>query len=589
MAAAQTYLAGETAEYTLEHRMLHRDGSIVWILVRGQLQYDAEGEPERLVGTDTDITQLKQAETQLRKNDAHLRTAQRIGKLGSWEFDVVTETIWWSEEVFRIFGRDPQLGPPNFADLQACLHPDDRELHVATLQDAIANLSSYEIELRAYRPDGDLVYLQSRGEPVINGGDQQVQFLGTVLDITDRKVAEAELKNTNAALARATRLKDEFLANMSHELRTPLNAILGMSEGLQEHAFGTVNGLQRKALQTIQQSGTHLLELINDILDLSKIEAGHMTIHPEPTAVVPLCEASLAFVRQQALKKRIQLTMQITPNLPPLHVEERRIRQVLINLLSNAVKFTPIEGKISLKAIPLPPSSPGDSALVRLMVEDSGIGISPDDLKQLFQPFVQIDSALNRKYEGTGLGLALVKRIVELHGGQVSVTSTLQTGSCFMVDLPCIQNAVLPALSPPSSSISPKADPKTTIASPLILLAEANEASLLTIANYLQAKGHQLLLARTGPEAIAQVQTQQPALILLADNLAEARGDEEPTLLEYLRQDTSLAAIPLIGLIGAEPAIVPDWVTRNAQHYLRKPIKLKELNTQIQERLSRYP
>ncbi len=252
-------------------------------------------------------------------------------------------------------------------------------------------------------------------------------------------VIGAQLLSTpNEELARATRLKDEFLANMSHELRTPLNAILGMSEALQAEVFGSINDRQLKSIQTIERGGSRLLELINDILDITKIESGQIELDYTSTAVAPLCQSSLAAIEQQALHKSIQLEIKLPLNLPNLFIDERRIRQVLINLLNNAVKFTPEGGQITLKinSPPQPPNHP-DPNFIQIAIIDTGIGIAPEHLHKLFQPFIQIDSALNRQYQGTGLGLALVKRIVELHGGEVGLTSEVGLGSCFTISLPC--------------------------------------------------------------------------------------------------------------------------------------------------------
>ena len=291
-------------------------------------------------------------------------------------------------------------------------------------------------------------------------------------DITERKEAEAILTETNQKLAisneelaRATRLKDEFLANMSHELRTPLNGILGMTEVLIEDVLGAINEEQRDALQTIQYSGYHLLELINDILNLAKIEAGQIELNCTPTAIDLVCQSSLSFIKQQASKKSIHIELNVPPNLAKMMLDERRIKQVLINLLNNAVKFTPEGGRITLevtleqdiwgqsnifsnnnvesKKVSSPPSSPSSPSgqtkpsSIRIAVSDTGIGIAPENLSKLFQPFIQIDSALNRQYGGTGLGLSLVKGMVELHGGKVAVTSEVGVGSCFTINLPC--------------------------------------------------------------------------------------------------------------------------------------------------------
>jgi signal transduction histidine kinase len=247
-----------------------------------------------------------------------------------------------------------------------------------------------------------------------------------------------QLQLAHDELLQSQRFKDDFLAMMSHELRTPLNAILGMNEGLQEEIFGGITERQLQALQTIERSGYHLLELINEVLDMAKIESGQIELKCAPTKVAALYQASLMFVAQPAKAKQITIETKLPWGLPDLFVEERRIVQVLINLLNNAVKFTPEQGHIILETCYLP-SVDGTQSWLRISVTDTGIGIAPADMGRLFQPFMQIDSALNRQYEGTGLGLALVKRIVELHGGQVHLTSEVGRGSCFAIDLPCVQ------------------------------------------------------------------------------------------------------------------------------------------------------
>ncbi|MBD1911620.1 MULTISPECIES: PAS domain S-box protein [unclassified Leptolyngbya] len=424
-------------------------------------------------------------------------------------------------------------------------------------------------------PNGEQRWLETHKAPLRNWAGEVVGIVGMFQDITARKQAEAELQRTNEELAQATRLKDEFLATMSHELRTPLNAILGMTEGLVEAVFGEINSQQLRAIQTIERSGHHLLELINDILDIAKIESGQMELDCIPTAVTPLCNASMAFFKQQAEKKKIDLLLNLPSDLPYLWVDERRIRQVLINLLNNAVKFTPEGGQITLEVSLQEGKTLGDQSqrFLRLAVTDTGIGISPENIGKLFRPFIQIDSALNRKYEGTGLGLALVKRIVELHGGQVRLTSEVGAGSCFTIDLPCVPSAA----SGSESATSRKSMAATFVpdAGPLILLAEDNEANIGTISSYLQAKGYRILLAKRGQEAIALAQAQSPDLILMDIQMAGLDGLEA---IAAIRQTPRLSSVPIITMTAfAMEGDRDRYLAAGANDYITKPIKLKQL------------
>ena len=403
-----------------------------------------------------------------------------------------------------------------------------------------------------------------------------------------------QLALTNAELDRATRLKDEFLANMSHELRTPLNAILGMAEGLQEKVFGEINQSQIKAIQMIERSGSHLLELINDILDVAKIESGQIKLDLTPTAIAPLCQSCLAFIKQQALTKRIQLEIKLQPHLPELLVDERRIRQVLINLLSNAVKFTPEGGKITIEVSReqqvFPTMRPTDIGMgikkyIQIAVIDTGIGISPEGINKLFQPFIQIDSTLNRQYQGTGLGLALVKNLVEIHGGKVDLTSEVGVGSCFTVYLPFADDTegALAVSQIPTKLISESHQPEQDIPH-LILIAEDNEANIMTISSYLNAKGYHLLLAKNGQEAIALAKSNQPDLILMDIQMPVMDGIEAT---QQIRLDPNLVDIPIIAMTALAMSGDRDrCLDAGANKYLSKPMKLRQLETMIQELLN---
>ncbi|NTW04249.1 MAG: GAF domain-containing protein, partial [Oscillochloris sp.] len=275
--------------------------------------------------------------------------------------------------------------------------------------------------------------LYARAQQELNDRRRAEENLEAERALLARRVTErtADLIAANAELARASRMKDEFLANMSHELRTPLNTVLGRAEILREQIYGPLSDQQQYAISSIEESGRHLLALINDILDLSKIEAGKLELQIDLIDVAALCQTSVRMVAQDALTKGINLTSTLDMSIEYMYADERRLKQILVNLLSNAVKFTPKGGSVNLEIRGL-----RNLRQIEFIVTDTGIGIAETDLPRLFQPFVQIDASLSRQHEGTGLGLSLVMRLTEAHNGSVAVTSTLGKGSCFSITLP---------------------------------------------------------------------------------------------------------------------------------------------------------
>lgn len=390
----------------------------------------------------------------------------------------------------------------------------------------------------------------------------------------------AELREANAELSRAARLKDEFLASMSHELRTPLNAVLGMSEALQEQVYGPLNEQQLKSLATIEESGRHLLSLINDILDLSKIEAGKLAMDIGTASVSTVCQASLRFIKQVAHKKHLKVSSEFDSAVTTIQADERRLKQILVNLLSNAVKFTPEGGQIGLTV-----EGNQEERIARFIVWDTGIGISDAHLPKLFQPFVQLDSKLSRRYSGTGLGLALVQRMTAIHKGEVTVESVEGEGSRFIVSLPWSPEGKPQVVRP-----NPVYEPDSRLASPQaidtasrpaeILLAEDNKINIITMSQYLTRKGYRLTLAENGIEAIRQVQNKKPDLILMDIQMPDMDGLEAT---RRIRADDSMADVPIIALTAlAMPGDRERCLEAGVDGYLSKPVNLKELISTIE-------
>ncbi|BCL33907.1 ATP-binding protein [Nostoc sp. MS1] len=409
-------------------------------------------------------------------------------------------------------------------------------------------------------------------------------FVALTLEVCDRQRAEVALRQAKEAAEVANLAKSAFLANMSHELRTPLNSILGITEALQDEVCGPVTQEQQKSLTTLENSGKHLLTLINDILDLAKIESGKMELELAPTSVRELCQSSLIFVKQQAFKKNICLNSQIAENIGKIQVDEMRIRQLLINLLSNAVKFTPEGGEVRLEVTTQIDVLTNQIKTIQLSVVDTGIGITPENLANLFQPFVQVENSYTRRYAGTGLGLSLAKRIAELHGGSISAESAVNQGSRFIVTLPWTEPEKQTREAVKESEI--KSEELETISSePLILLAEDNEANVLTITQYLKAYGYRLVLANNGQEAVEIAKTQRPQLILMDVQMPQMDGLEAT---RQIRADADIAHIPIIALTSfAMRSDKEQIMAVGVDSYMAKPVSLKELVAEIGKYISK--
>jgi len=539
-----------------------------------------------LIGTDN--TARKQVEEERIKLDQRLRDQQfytrsllesNIDALMTTDPRGIITDVNKQMEALTGCTRDELIGAPfknYFTDSARAEAGINRVLNEGKVK-------NYELTARAR--DGTLTVV-SYNATTFHDRDRNLQgVFAAARDMTELKRFEQTLQLKNIELENASRMKSEFLANMSHELRTPLNAIIGFSEVLKDGLIGDISDQQRGFIGDIFNSGKHLLSLINDILDLSKVEAGKMMLDLEPVEVFSLFANSLSIVREKAATRNVRLSMDAPEQLGPIETDARKLKQIVYNLLSNAVKFSNEGGQVILRASRVPRGEVGQLSglrtgrsfplaesdfdeFIEVSVTDSGIGISPDGLEELFKPFSQIDSGLARKFEGTGLGLAMVKLLAELHGGSVAVESAVGDGSCFKVWLP---------LRPPKEMVSTTAKTPTLhiearAGAPIALVVEDDYRSAELIRVQLEGEGFKVLHAATAKAALALAAQHHLSLITLDILLTDVDGWE---FLSQLKLTPDLERVPVV--IVSIAADRNKGFVLGAAAVMQKPISRQEL------------
>jgi PAS domain S-box-containing protein len=545
-----------------------------------------------------DVTQRVRAEAALREREAALRLAQGLARLGHAISGPDGRFESWSESLPGLIGFSADDVPTTTRDWIALIHPEDRALFRELSIEAARTGVRMDVEYRLRRPDGGLVHLRQVIEPLVGAdGTMQGRWFSTVQDVTAQKEAEArvlqanedlerrvrqrtqelELSNRQLALATAqaesaSRAKSEFLSNMSHELRTPLNAIIGFGQLLAMPEVMARDAAHRQVfVDHIVDAGRHLLALINEILNLAQIEAGKVEVHLEDVALAELLAECSAMIEPLAARRGIAL--RFAPGCELLLRADRiRLKQVLLNLLSNAVKYNRDGGAIGVDCIAM-------AAGARIHVRDTGHGLTPDQVGALFQPFNRLGQEAGTT-EGSGIGLVVTRRLLELMGGSIGVESTPGAGSTFFVDLPLAAAAGVRADRDdpqgagerPGASEAASADPAPVT----VLCVDDDPASLRLVQQVLSVLPDvRVLTAFNGRLGVDMARAHAPALIVMDNNMPEMSGRDAQALL---RADPRTAAIPVIALsANAMPGAADAGLAAGFFRYLTKPFDFGDL------------
>lgn len=555
------------------YRIKKKNGDYIWTQVRADSLRDENGHAFIMSGVNFDITDMKKVEAALRESEARQVRIIQASSDGIWEWYADRGGFHFSHRCWELLGYDDlddvlTEGEDKLKIWRRHIYPSDLSKFDNALIEHMAGKAPFDVEYRLVGKKGEIRWIRGRGRAVFNDKGQPIMMSGSNMDITEVKRAEERVIQAKEQAEEANRAKSEFLSSMSHELRTPLNAILGYTQ-LFEYD-GNLNSQQVTNVREIRKAGEHLLQLINDVLDLAKIESGKMTVSLEPVLVSRVITECITLVQTQADAKGIRLNIGLD-NFASSYVvaDHVRLKQALLNLLSNAVKYNHVGGEVDVTLSAL------ENECLRIKVRDTGRGIPLHRQQEVFQPFNRL-TAEGSNIEGSGVGLVITKQLVEMMHGKLDFSSAEGVGTSFWFDLP---------LAVEWSSETLKLDTDNNHYSPVqllvkrtckILYVEDNPTNIRLLQQIFSRYPQlQLDIAEEAFLGIYKARSQSPDLVILDINLPGMDGYE---VLGVLKNDVSTSAIPVVGLsANAMPYDIERGKNADFYDYLTKPVNINQL------------
>jgi two-component system, sensor histidine kinase and response regulator len=549
-----------------EWTFVRKDGTRLIASVTINAVHDADGNITGFLGIAHDITRRKESESKLLLLTERLSLATSVAAIGVWEWDVANSAMTWDDTMVQIYGFPLSKESP-YEQWKGAVFPEDLPAAEGALQKVMQEKGRATVDFRITRPDGALRHLSAAEGVVLDDDGNVSRIIGVNIDVTNRKMAEADLQRAKNEAEAANRAKSEFLANMSHEIRTPMNGIMGMTELVLDTELDSE---QREYLNLAKTSAESLLSLINDILDYSKIEAGKLEIDAIDFDLGDCLGDTMKTLSLRAHQKGLELAFEIEPNVPDALIgDPGRVRQIILNLVGNAIKFTE-QGEVVLSVQVL--THVKDELQLRFTVADTGIGISPDKQAAVFEAFKQADGSMTRKYGGTGLGLTISSRLVDLMGGKIWVESELGEGSRFHF------TANFKMQKSASRTIVPR-DP-TTLRDMRVLVVDDNATNRHILVRMLETWRMAPSVADSGAKAMVTLTEAKGLgrafpLILLDAQMPEMDGF---ALAEYIKRHPSFRAATIMMLSSAgQRGDAMRCRELGVAAYLTKPVRQSEL------------